>query len=140
MKIALASEADLEDIAVLLHELKTHYWGAQSHSPETVRRYVEENFFHPHCGVSVALARLDEWVVGIATFSILYPGPDGGGQLYLKDLYTSAQARGQGVGLALMKYLANFAISHGCRRFDWTAETDNPDAIAFYEKSCQEKI
>ena len=33
----------------------------------------------------------------------------------------------------LMRRVARIAVDLGCRRFDWTAETDNPRAIAFYD-------
>jgi GNAT superfamily N-acetyltransferase len=50
----------------------------------------------------------------------------------MKDLFTHAAARGQGSGRALMGFLARLAVERGCVRFDWTAETDNPEALAFY--------
>ncbi|WP_074388755.1 GNAT family N-acetyltransferase [Mangrovibacter phragmitis] len=50
----------------------------------------------------------------------------------MKDLFTSAAVRGQGVGKSLMQFIAAFAIEHGCTRFDWTAETTNPKAAEFY--------
>ena len=134
LNIDLAQEDDIEAIADLLHEMKVHYWGPHAHTRDEIGSYVRENFFQPHCGVNVALARDDKTATGFATFSILYPGPDGGGQLFLKDLFTTKSSRGTGVGLALMKFLANYAIEHKCNRFDWTAETDNPDAITFYER------
>lgn len=136
----LADERDLEAIADLLYEMKVHYWGPEAHSRAEIDAYVKENFFQPHCGVDVALARENGKAVGLATFSILYPGPDGGGQLYLKDLFTTRSSRGKGVGLALMRYLARYAIDHQCNRLDWTAETDNPDAIAFYERIGASKV
>ena len=33
-----------------------------------------------------------------------------------------------------MGHLARLALKRGCSRLDWTAETDNPDAIAYYER------
>ena len=56
------------------------------------------------------------------------------GVLFLKDLYTGADARGAGVGETLMRYLARLAVERGCERFDWTAETNNPRAMAFYDR------
>ncbi|WP_235501098.1 GNAT family N-acetyltransferase [Tatumella sp. UCD-D_suzukii] len=31
-----------------------------------------------------------------------------------------------------MRFIAAFAVEHGCTRFDWTAETSNPKAADFY--------
>jgi len=33
-----------------------------------------------------------------------------------------------------MRFLARLAVERGCVRFDWTAETDNPDALGFYDR------
>ena len=65
---------------------------------------------------------------------MLYPAPGPGGQLFMKDLFTLAGSRGQGVGRALMGFVARLAARRGCVRFDWTAETDNPEALAFYDR------
>ena len=65
---------------------------------------------------------------------MLYPAPGPAGQLFMKDIFTLAEARGRGIGQALMAFLAKLAIPRGCSRFDWTAETDNPDAVDFYDR------
>lgn len=31
-----------------------------------------------------------------------------------------------------MKFIANYALEHGCNRLDWTAESSNPVASEFY--------
>ncbi len=51
----------------------------------------------------------------------------------MKDLFISKSARGTGLGNRFMRYLAQHAVELGCHRFDWTAETDNPRAVAFYD-------
>jgi ribosomal protein S18 acetylase RimI-like enzyme len=38
------------------------------------------------------------------------------------------------VGRALLGFLARYALAHGCSRFDWTAETTNPEAVRFYDQ------
>jgi GNAT superfamily N-acetyltransferase len=82
----------------------------------------------------IAVAEQDGRAVGLATFAVLYPAPGPGGQLFMKDLFALAEARGQGVGCALMAFLARLAMERGCLRFDWTAETDNPTALEFYDR------
>lgn len=52
----------------------------------------------------------------------------------MKDLFVSKNARGIGLGNQFMRYLARYAVELGCLRFDWTAEIDNPRAIAFYDE------
>lgn len=53
--------------------------------------------------------------------------------LYLEDLYVTPQARGQGAGKALLKYLARLAVDKGCGRFEWSVLDWNTPAIDFYE-------
>lgn len=54
--------------------------------------------------------------------------------LYLEDLYVTPEARGQGVGAALLRHLAALALDRGCARFEWSVLDWNADAIAFYRK------
>ena len=41
--------------------------------------------------------------------------------------------RGQGLGLALMKRLAQIAVERGCGRFEWWVLDWNEPAIGFYK-------
>ena len=51
----------------------------------------------------------------------------------INHIYVQDAVRGFGLGEAMMRWIAGRAASLGCARFDWTAETDNPKAIAFYD-------
>jgi GNAT superfamily N-acetyltransferase len=79
------------------------------------------------------MARKDSKPLGVATFSILYPAPDLTGELFMKDLFTIQETRGKGVGTAILRFLARYAIENNCSRFDWTAERPNAKAVEFYE-------
>jgi GNAT superfamily N-acetyltransferase len=63
----------------------------------------------------------------------MFPAPNLSGQMYMKDLFVSSDARGRGVGIFIMKHLANLALDIGCYRLDWTAENTNPSAGEFYK-------
>jgi len=54
--------------------------------------------------------------------------------LYLEDLYVPTQHRAQGIGSALLKHLAQFAIEQECGRFEWSVLDWNEKAIALYKK------
>ncbi|GIV60077.1 GNAT family N-acetyltransferase [Rhodocaloribacter litoris] len=54
--------------------------------------------------------------------------------LYLEDLYVVPEARGQGIGFALLKRLAEVAVERGCPRLEWSVLDWNETAIRFYEK------
>ena len=93
----LATPDDLDAIADLIYQIECYYFGDAAASRAATAQYVGKNFFQPHCGVQVALAKDGDDTLGIATFSILYPAPSRGGQLYLNDLFTTDAARHRGV-------------------------------------------
>lgn len=53
--------------------------------------------------------------------------------LYLEDLFVRPEARGAGVGKALLVRLAQIAQQRGCGRLEWTVLDWNAPAIRFYE-------
>lgn len=133
MKIIFANKTHIEQILPIFMELEEYYFGGKAASLESIRNYFQSRVFSEISGVQVLLA-IDEsdQAVGLATFSVLYPAPRLSGQIYMKDLFTSASSRGTGVGKQLMQFIANYALENGCNRLDWTAESSNPVAGEFY--------
>ncbi len=52
--------------------------------------------------------------------------------IYLEDLFVMPEYRRQGIGKALLTYLANLAVERGCGRLEWSVLDWNEPAIAFY--------
>lgn len=52
--------------------------------------------------------------------------------IYLEDLFVLPEYRRQGIGKALLTYLANLAVERGCGRLEWSVLDWNEPAIAFY--------
>jgi len=79
------------------------------------------------------LAEADGKAVGLAlwyhTFSTFRGGPD----IFLEDLFVEPEYRGRGIGLALLRYLAQRAVAEKCRRIEWRVLNWNAPSIAFYE-------
>lgn len=53
--------------------------------------------------------------------------------MYLEDLYVEPNARGCGLGKALLLEVARLAKSQGCPRFEWVVLDWNKSAQEFYE-------
>jgi GNAT superfamily N-acetyltransferase len=54
--------------------------------------------------------------------------------IYLEDLFVVPEARGRGVGRALLERLAQLAVERECGRLEWAVLNWNEDAIRFYER------
>jgi len=52
--------------------------------------------------------------------------------IYLEDFYVCPEARGRGVGTALLTALAGEARAHGWTRIDWSVLDWNETALRFY--------
>ncbi len=128
----LAGAADAAVVAALFLETTRHYWGERPDDAADSRR-AADRLLGDGAGSRLLLAFRGGEPVGYASFAILQPGPSEHGVLFMKDLFVRAQARGDGLGETLMRHLAGLAVDLGCRRLDWTAESDNPRAIAFYD-------
>ncbi|MEG3163938.1 GNAT family N-acetyltransferase [Sphingomonas sp. PB2P19] len=70
--------------------------------------------------------------VGFALFFHNFSTWKGRRGLYLEDLYVTPEARGAGVGAALLRHLAGLALDRGCARFEWSVLDWNEGAIRFY--------
>jgi len=54
--------------------------------------------------------------------------------IYLEDLFVKPEARGKGVGLALLSALARIAVERNCGRLEWAVLDWNQLAIDFYRR------
>ena len=57
-----------------------------------------------------------------------------GDYCYLQDIFVAADARGQGVGAALIKEVEKIARAAGASRIYWLTKEDNVSARALYDK------
>ena len=54
--------------------------------------------------------------------------------LWLEDLFVRPAHRRGGVGVALIRHVAQIALERGCSRLNWAALDWNAPALSFYEK------
>lgn len=110
----------LAEYEKLAHEVKA--------DRDTLARYL----FGPRPMAEVLIAEHDDAPVGFALFFHNFSTFEGRPGLYLEDLFVSPEARGLGVGKALLAHLASLAIERGCARLEWSVLDWNEPAIAFY--------
>jgi GNAT superfamily N-acetyltransferase len=80
------------------------------------------------------IARVSGNPVGFALFFPVFSTFLGRPGIYLEDLFVREDARGHGVGRALVTYLAKLAVDRGWGRVEWSVLDWNAPAIAFYRR------
>ncbi|WP_213980201.1 GNAT family N-acetyltransferase [Sphingomonas sp. dw_22] len=93
---------------------------------------LESALFGERPAAEAVIAELDGTVQGFALFFQNFSTWTGRPGLYLEDLYVTPDARGAGVGTALLRHLAGIALDRGCGRFEWAVLDWNEPAIRFY--------
>jgi GNAT superfamily N-acetyltransferase len=90
--------------------------------------------FGPRPYAEVVLAEDDGRPLGFALFFHTFSTFLGQPGIYLEDLFVVPEARGRGVGRALLGHLARLAVERGCGRVEWAVLDWNAPAIGFYER------
>ncbi|HEY1763813.1 MAG TPA: GNAT family N-acetyltransferase [Opitutaceae bacterium] len=83
---------------------------------------------------SVVLGELNGAIAGFAVYFYNYSTFLGKPGLYLEDLFVRPEARGQGLGAALLRHLVGIAADRGCGRMEWAVLDWNSPAIEFYSR------
>lgn len=95
---------------------------------------LHEHLFGARPAAEVVIAELDGRPVGFALFFQNFSTFLGRPGLFLEDLYVQPEARGHGIGKALVAHLAKLAVARGAGRFDWNVLDWNEPAIGFYKR------
>lgn len=126
------TEADLPAFIALAEEMDRFY-GVTEFEPAEVRAaQVKAMIFRDPPAAHVLLASDGEGVIGLASYSFLWPAVGLTQSLFLKELYVAQKHRGRGVGRQLMQHLFDLATETGCSRVEWMTEQTNTEAQAFY--------
>ena len=127
-----AREADVDRIRELILDLATYERAAdQVRVTPTQLRHA---LFGPEPTVHALVAESpDAGVVGFALYFLSFSTWEGVPGIYLEDLYVAPEARGTGLGKALLQSLAALAVARGYPRFEWSVLNWNQPSIDFYE-------
>ena len=140
LDIRHATAADRDALAELLHDMDRHYWGDDAPSAADWSRFLDAVVLPASKSCEIVVAEQDGRLLGLATFAIVYPAAMLSGQMFMKELYTTAEARSRGVGRRIMAFLARLAAERGCSRIDWVTERSTPRAMAFYDRLGAERM
>ncbi len=121
-----ATPSDAENITRLIQTLAAN---EGSQSPLT-DNYVPEFLSHPGC--SVLLAKWDNQIVGLLSYSVQPNLYHAGLSCSIQELVVETGFRGKGIGSALINALLEQATQLGCKEVSISALPDNQKAIKLY--------
>ncbi|HEU4959200.1 MAG TPA: GNAT family N-acetyltransferase [Sphingomonas sp.] len=129
LSIRPATRADVPTILGFVRDL-----AAFERAPDAVEatEAMLENALFAERAAEAVIAERGGAAVGFALFFHNFSTWTGRKGLYLEDLYVAPEARGSGVGTALLRHLARLAVERGCGRFEWAVLDWNQPAIDFY--------
>lgn len=137
MNIGLVQPQQCDRLVDLLCEINTYYNSEAPAPREVVRQHAVQNLMSavsPH-HLIVATKQSGE-LAGLAAitkaYSLVEPEPERRNHLQLKELFVSKAERGRGIGLALMTWVAQYALENQCHRIDWPVKASNVRGQAFY--------
>lgn len=126
-----ANPADLPLIAELIRALAEYEKLADEvRFDEAV---LGEKLFGPRPYAEVLIGEVDGEGLGFALFFHNFSTFEGRPGIYLEDLFVRPEARGKGVGKALLAELARLAVERDCARLEWSVLDWNAPSIGFYK-------
>ena len=123
---------DVEAIFTLIKALADYE--KLSHLVTGNSQNLAEHLFGEQPYVEAIVAEVKEQVVGFGLFFNNYstfltkPG------IYLEDLFVLPEYRRQGIGKAMLNYLADLALARDVGRLEWSVLDWNENAISFYQE------
>lgn len=94
---------------------------------------VVENLLGENPGAEVLIGEIDGFPQGFALFFHTFSTFLCRRGMYLEDLYVRPEARGKGLGKALISAVAKVAVERGCGRMEWSVLDWNEPSIEFYK-------
>ncbi|MBF6174658.1 GNAT family N-acetyltransferase [Nocardia blacklockiae] len=131
--IRRATPEDVPALVGLVHDL-AEYEKAR-HECHLTADQLHTALFGPNPALFAHVAQRDSdgEVLGCAIWFLNYSTWTGTHGIYLEDLYVKPEARGLGLGKALLAELAREAVTRGYHRVDWAVLDWNTPSIDFYK-------
>lgn len=131
LAIRPATPADLSLIARLIRDLAEYE--KLAHEVRFDEAVLGEKLFGARPYAEVVIGEIDGVAMGFALFFHNFSTFEGRPGIYLEDLFVRPEARGSGLGKALLSHLAMLAVERDCARLEWSVLDWNAPAIGFYQ-------
>ncbi|MFC3785585.1 GNAT superfamily N-acetyltransferase [Sphingopyxis italica] len=131
LSIRPATPADLPLIAQFIRDLAEYE--KLSHEVRFDEARLGENLFGARPYAEVVIGEIDGAAQGFALFFHNFSTFEGRPGLYLEDLFVRPEARGSGLGKALLAHLAQLCVARDCARLEWSVLDWNAPSIGFYQ-------
>jgi GNAT superfamily N-acetyltransferase len=126
-----ASCADLPLIAQFIRDLAEYE--KLAHEVRFDEAVLGDRLFGARPYAEVLIGEIDGAPQGFALFFHNFSTFEGKPGVYLEDLFVRPEARGSGLGKALLKRLAAIAVERDCARLEWWVLDWNEPSIQFYK-------
>jgi GNAT superfamily N-acetyltransferase len=136
--IRAATPADVPEVLRLIRALAAYE--RLSHIVTATEADLHDALFGPLPRIHAVLAEIDNTPIGLALFYYSFSTFQARPNIFLEDLFVDPPHRGTGIGLALMRHLAQRAIAENCRRIEWRVLNWNQPSIEFYRRIGAESI
>ena len=131
LSIRPATPADLPLIAQFIRDLADYE--KLAHEVRFDEAKLGEKLFGARPYAEVVIGELDGTPQGFALFFHNFSTFEGRPGIYLEDLFVRPEARGSGLGKALLTHLAALCTARDCARLEWSVLDWNAPAIGFYQ-------
>ncbi|MGV3512156.1 MAG: GNAT family N-acetyltransferase [Novosphingobium sp.] len=131
ISIRAAAKADTPLIAELIRALAAYE--KLAHEVRFDEAVLVAKLFGPRPYAEVVIGELGGKPQGFALFFHNFSTFEGKPGIYLEDLFVQPEARGSGLGKALLSHLAALAVERDCARLEWSVLDWNEPAIGFYK-------
>ena len=129
--IRLATAADITIIGQFIRDLAEYE--KLSHAVRFDEVVMTQKLFGPRPFAEVLIGEIHGEPQGFALFFHNFSTFEGRPGIYLEDLFVRPDARGSGLGKALLGKLAALAVERDCARLEWSVLDWNTPAIDFYK-------
>jgi GNAT superfamily N-acetyltransferase len=131
LSIRFAERTDLPLIAQFIRDLAEYE--KLAHQVRFDEAVLGERLFGARPYAEVLIGEIDSTPQGFALFFHNFSTFEGRPGIYLEDLFVRPDARGSGLGKALLQRLAQLAVERDCARLEWWVLDWNEPSIQFYK-------